>query len=409
MTRFDAAVVVVGAGPAGLAAARALAESGVPSVLVVDRDDAPGGLPRFCSHPGFGWEYSHRFETGPRFARRLVDALDPAVVAIATRTSVVAVRPGPEIDIVGPDSGHMRLRPRAVVLATGIRERPRSARLVPGKRPERGVMTTGQLQQFVARGIPHGGTRAVVVGTEHVSFSILLTARHAGLKVVAMLGAEDRILSYRPAGWFARALGVPVHLSASVEDIAGAKRVEAVTFRDAAGLHTLACDTVVFSGDFIPDAALLQGSGIEIDPGTSGPAIDQHGRTSVPGIFAAGNLLRAVESSGWAAKEGACVGANVAAYLARPGEWRTDATRIRAGAGLAYAIPQVWAPAPGMAALPASLRASGDARGAHLSLAQAGSEIWAGGSADFLRQRRIAMDQAAFGKLGEGDATIAVR
>ena len=409
MTRFDAAVVVVGAGPAGLAAARALADGGAPSVLVVDRDDAPGGLPRFCSHPGFGWEYSHRLETGPRFARRLVDALDPTIVSIATRTSVVAVRPGPEIDILNPDYGHMRLRPRAIVLATGIRERPRSARLVPGKRPERGVMTTGQFQQFVARCIPHGGTRAVVVGTEHVAFSILLTARHANVKIAAMLGPEDRIMSYRPAGWFARALGVPVHLSANIEDIAGTKRVEAVTFRDASGLHTIPCDTVIFSGDFIPDAALLPGSGIEIDAGTSGPAIDQHGRTNTPGIFAAGNLLRAVESSGWAANEGACVGANVASYLANPGEWRTDRTRIRAGAGLAYAVPQVWAPASGMASLPVSLRVDDDFTRARLGLAQDGAERWAGGQTRMMRKRRIALDKTAFDNLGDGDATIAVR
>ncbi|MBI3503602.1 MAG: FAD-dependent oxidoreductase [Proteobacteria bacterium] len=412
MKPLDAPVVVVGAGPAGLAAARAIAERDAGPVVVIDRDDAPGGLPRFCRHPGFGWEYSHRLENGQHFARRLVDALDTSRVAIATQTSAVAIRPGPEIDIVNPEYGHLRLRPRAVVLATGIRERPRSARLVPGRRPERGIMTTGQLQQFVARGIAHGGRRAVVIGTEHVAFSILLTARHAGIDILAMVGAEDRVMSYRAAGWAARILGVPVHLAATIEDIAGSARVEAVTFRNAAGLHTIACDTVIFSGDFVPDAALLPASGIEIDPHTSGPAIDQHGRTNARGIFAAGNLLRAVESSGWAANEGACVGANVAAFLAASDDWRHSPVRIRAGAGLDYAVPQFWAPAPGMTALPVSLRASEDFTRARLGLDIDGAARWTGGAAALLRKRRIAVGADAFESLSAGpsyEATFAVR
>ena len=153
MTPQDADVVVVGAGPAGLAAAASLASRGVSRILVVDRDDEVGGLPRFCHHPGFGWEYTHRLDSGPGFVRRLLRALDPGAVTVATRTSVLTVRPGPEIEIVGVDCGHARLRPQAVVLATGVRERPRSARLVPGRRPGQGILTTGQLQQMAARGV----------------------------------------------------------------------------------------------------------------------------------------------------------------------------------------------------------------------------------------------------------------
>ncbi|MBL8702845.1 MAG: FAD-dependent oxidoreductase [Alphaproteobacteria bacterium] len=393
---MDASIVVVGAGPAGLAAAHALAQRGERRILVLDRDDAPGGLPRFCHHAGFGWEFTHRLETGPRFARRLLAALDPEAVTVIPRTTVLAVHPGPEVEILGAELGHQRLRPRAVVLATGIRERPRSARLVPGRRPERGVLTTGQLQQFVARGVAVGGRRAVVVGTEHVAFSVLFTARRAGLAVVAMIGAEDRVMSYAGAAWAARLVGVPIHLDSSIEDIEGDARVEAVIVRGPGGPRRIACDTVVFCGDFIPDAPLVAASGIALDRGTAGPIVDQFGRTSAPGVFAAGNLLRAVESSGRAAIEGARVGGNVGAYLGGRLGWDASATPIGVGSGLAYAMPQRWA-APGGSgeALAICLGALVDMPQARLCVRAEGATRWMGAPTRILRKRRLTLPPAA--------------
>jgi len=406
----DAEIVVVGAGPAGLAAAKALADRGARRVLVIDRDDEPGGLPRFCHHPGFGWEFTHRLETGPAFAHRLLGTLDPASVSVLARTSALAIRPGPEVEIVSPQNGHMRLRPRAVVLATGIRERPRSARLVPGRRPERGILTTGQLQQMVARDVPTGGRRAIVVGTEHVAFSILLTARHAGLKVVAMVGAEDRVMSYAGAALAARMMGVPIHLSSTVEDIRGGDRVEAVILDGPSGRRTIACDTVIFSGDFIPDASLLPESGVAFASSTSGPSVDQYGRTSAAGIFAAGNLLRAVETSGRAAIEGARVGANAAAYLQGLLTWPNEAASIGLGEGLSYVVPHRWAPPAGVGGivrtLPISLRALTDIRRARLALSEDGREIWSGRPMKILRHRRLAMPVDALDLLRGGNASL---
>ncbi|MBL8832769.1 MAG: NAD(P)/FAD-dependent oxidoreductase [Rhodospirillales bacterium] len=399
MKQLDAPVVVIGAGPAGLAAAKALADGGV-GVLVVERDEAPGGLPRFCRHPGFGWAYTRRFESGPAFARRMLAALDPARVAIETRTSVLSLEAGPTLHLLSAEHGNLHLRPRAVVLATGIRERPRSARLVPGRRPERGVLTTGQLQQMVARGVPVRGRRAIVVGTEHVSFSVLLTARHAGLKVVAMAGPEDRVMSHAAAGLLARAAGIPIHLSTTVEDIEGSVHVEAVTLRGPDGTHRIACDTVVFTGDFVPDCTLFRGD--DVDPATGGPLVDQFGRTNLPGVFAAGNVLRAVETSGWAANEGARVGANAAAYLDAPAAWRENAARIAAGPGVAYVVPQFHAPANGMAALPVSLRADRDMRPARLHLDADGAEYWRGNLPSARRLRRVAVEADAFATLPAG-------
>ena len=403
MNPRDASVVIVGAGPAGLAAAASLAAHGVRGVLVVDRDDAAGGLPRFCHHPGFGWEFTRRLESGPRFARRLVAALDPAAVTVATRTSALSIAAGPELELVGPACGHVRLRPRVLILATGVRERPRSARMVPGRRPERGILTTGQLQQMVARGVAVQGRRAVVVGTEHVAFSVLLTARRAGLQIVAMAGGEDRVMSYAGAGWIARALGVPVHLSSVVEDIDGDERVEAVVLRGAVGTHRVACDTVVFTGEFVPDAAVLLGSDIETDAATAGPVVDQFGRTTARGVFAAGNLLRAVESSGRAAIEGARVGANAAAHLRGELDWPIEAAALRIAPQLAYLMPQRWAVGgdrcPAAQGLPISLRSRVDIPRARLRLDQAGELRWTGRPVSILRQRRVSFPAAAFDRL----------
>jgi len=403
----QAAAVVIGAGPAGLAAARVLAERGSRPVLVLDRDDAPGGVPRFCHHLGFGWEYTRWIETGPRFVRRMLGALDPASVTIATRTTVLHLRPGLEIDVVGAECGPARLRAGVIVVATGIRERSRAARLVPGRRPERGILTTGQLQQMVARGVPVVGRRAVIVGTEHVAFSVLLTARRVGLDVVAMVEPLDRVMSYAGIGWAVRTvLGVPIYLSSRVDDIAGGERVESLVIHGPAGSFTLPCDTVIFTGDFLPDSILARTSGAAIDPRTGGPIVDQCGRTSLPGVFAAGNLLRAVESSGVAALEGASVGANAAAYLDGTLDWANDAPPVQLGDGLAYLVPQRWdrkrAVAEAVATLPISLRSSTDAERGRLSLSEAGQVVWSSGPIRPLRQRRIKMPAAAFERLRGG-------
>ncbi|MBM3596702.1 MAG: FAD-binding protein [Alphaproteobacteria bacterium] len=396
MTALAAAgLIVVGAGPAGLAAARAATDAGVARVLVIERDDEAGGLPRFCHHPGFGWEYSYRFESGPGFIRRLLGALDRDRVQVLTRTTALALRPGPEIDIVGPACGAVTLKPQAIVLATGIRERPRAARLVPGRRPERGVLTTGQLQQMVARGVPVAGRRAVVIGTEHVAFSVLLTARRAGLQIVAMVDERDRVMSFPLLGMAVRhALGVPIHLATRVLDISGESRVDTVTLNGPAGVRRIACDTVIFTGEFVPDAPLARAGGVALDPRTAGPAVDQLARTNLPGVFAAGNVLRAVESSGFCAIEGASAGAAAAAFVRRQTEWNGTAAPIGLGTNLLYMVPQRWAFEPARQLLPASLRTRIDLDRARVLLRHGDEIVWQSLRRSLLRQRRIRIDLA---------------
>src|SRR5688572_5842002 len=197
-SKGDPDVLIVGAGPAGLAAAAALSAQGVENTLVIDRDEAPGGLPRFCPHPGFGLEYCRWPHTGPGFVARLLKDLRGRPVRIECATTLISLREGPHVEIVGPRFGLCVLRPRAVLLATGIRESNRGNLLIPGGRTEFGVMTTGQLQRIAAcsGGLPDHLRALVVVGTDHVAFSALLTARHLGLSVRALVGEEDRVTSY---------------------------------------------------------------------------------------------------------------------------------------------------------------------------------------------------------------------
>lgn len=386
----DPRVLIVGAGPAGLAAAHALSKQGIGNILVIDRDDEPGGLPRFCHHPGFGLEYARWPYTGPGFVKRLLRDLEGAGVRIACRTTLLALRDGPEAEIVGPATGLRRIRPEAVILATGIRESNRGNLAVPGGRAEAGILTTGQLQQIVARkvALPARLKSVIVVGTEHVAFSAIWTARMAGLRVTAMIGSEDRIMSFAPFGTLARLLGAQVMTQSHLREIEtrdGA--VAAALVETQHGTQRLATDGVVFTANWIPETAALAGSPVALDPGTRGPRIDQAMRTSGRGVFAAGNVLHGVESSGWCANEGRHAGDMVARYLR--GELGGDQTggAIALSPDLDFIVPQLWGAAEG---LPFNLRMKADVAGGTLALTAGDTILWSGDRRRLLRMRRIA-------------------
>ncbi|WP_327377873.1 FAD-dependent oxidoreductase [Streptomyces sp. NBC_01216] len=301
-------VLVVGAGPAGLSAAARLATAGAGRVEVLERERTAGGAPRYSAHGGFGGAAD-----GPAYARR---AVAWAVRAGATlRTGVSATDwAGPlTLEITGP-AGRERITARAVILATGARERPRSARLVPGSRPS-GVLTTGELLQSVHL---HGmrrerlGRRAVVVGAEPVARHAVATLRHAGLHVAALVtdlprGAERPGTVHRP----------PLLTDAAVTELVGRGRLTGVRVRHGDGRPgLLRCDTVVFTGDWMPDHELARSGGVLLDGGTRGPAVDGAFRTASPGVFAVGNVLRGVEPAVWAAAEGHAAAESVLRLLA---------------------------------------------------------------------------------------------
>lgn len=396
----DPDLVIVGAGPAGLAAAREAANQGIADILVIDRDDAPGGLPRFCDHPGFGLEYAYRPYRGPSFAKRLMRDLASTSVRVECATTMISLSEGPVLEIVGPRSGHRRLRPRAIVLATGIREANRGNRMIAGARPEQGVLTTGQLQQLVARNVPLAShvKRLAVIGTEHVAFSALWTARHGGYRVTSLIGAESTIRSFAPARWLATAFGAEIVLEARLSEIvADGDRVTAIRCERQGSTITRACDGVVFTAEWIPETAALRGSGLDFDSRSGGPVIDQAMRTSLAGVFAAGNMLRPVESSGWAANEGCQAGHMAARFITGRLSPIQGGSRLIAGAGLAYVVPQRWDAAlardEDMPGLKPSLRVMRDMASARLQLEQCGgASLWTGPARPRRAHRRIGLD-----------------
>ncbi|UCI22776.1 NAD(P)/FAD-dependent oxidoreductase (plasmid) [Mesorhizobium sp. B2-1-8] len=314
----DPAVIVVGAGPAGLAAATEMARRGVRDILVIDRDDAPGGLPRFCSHPGFGLGYLTVPRSGPGFVRSLLRPLESSQVRILCGTTLISLDEGPVATLTGPELGYRTLRPRAIILATGIREANRGNRLVPGDRPAVGVLTTGLLQQMVARNVPFPADMKslVVVGTEHVSFSAVLTARHARLKVRAMIEEEPRISSYSPLAWLARVAGIDIRLKTRVAAIkAKDNRVSGVEVERNGVIVIIPCDGVVFTAGWIPEVSALLNGPLDIDAATGGLAVDDQNATSLAGVYSAGNVLHPLKASGTCARQGRQVGTVVAGYL----------------------------------------------------------------------------------------------
>ena len=337
--------LVVGGGPAGLAAAIAARAGGAGSVVVVDREDEAGGIPRLCAHTGFGLRDLRRVLSGPEYARRWVDRAVACGVDIRTRTMVTGWSAPGCARLTGP-GGLLEVDARAIVLATGARERPRAARLVPGSRPV-GIFTTGQLQQWVHREHLPVGRRAIVVGAEHVSYSAVLTLREAGVRPVALVTAHPRSQTFVLFDLLTRAgLRVPVWTQTTVAGVYGRDRVDRVLLRGPGGEErAVAVDTVVFSGDFIPDNELARLAGLSADRGTRGPACAADGATSAPGIFATGNLVHPVETADIAARRARSAGSAAAAWLSGGERQHPRAmVRVRVAEPLHWVVPNMMSP-----------------------------------------------------------------
>jgi pyruvate/2-oxoglutarate dehydrogenase complex dihydrolipoamide dehydrogenase (E3) component len=228
-----------------------------------------------------------------------------------------------------------------VLLATGCRERPRAARLVPGGRPP-GVMTTGELQQRVYLHSQRLPGRAVVIGAEHVSFSAMLTLAHAGADVVALVTDQPRQQSYAAFALAAAARWrVPVRTSAAVRRIVGRGRLDGIELADlrTGTVSFVECGTLVFTADWIPDHELARLGGTQIDPGTRGPAVDTALETSIPGVFAAGNLVHAAETADVAAVGGRHAARHIAAALRGTGPPASARIPVTVAAPLSWISP----------------------------------------------------------------------
>ena len=359
MSRFPSStmadVLIVGAGPAGIAAALELKKLGVRDVLVAEREPEAGGIPRMCGHIGFGITDLHRVMTGPSYARKYREMAEQAGIKIHTNTTITgwnaAARDGiSSVLTYTSPTGPGTIEAKSVLLAMGVRERPRSARLVPGHRPQ-GVFTTGSLQRFVYEHELPVGTRAVIIGAERVSLSAVLTLMHANVKVLKMITELPHHQLYLPiflpakilfADLLARA---PILTNTRVSNILGRQRVEAIELTDvhSGNIQVIECDTIVFTGEWIPENELARKADVKTGKPALGPRVDSQFRTPQQGIFAAGNLLRGVETADWAALEGRRAAHSMARFLENP-DWNGSRLEVQTEPPLGWICPNVLSP-----------------------------------------------------------------
>jgi len=312
-------VVIIGAGPAGLSAAIELKKQGINNILVVEREPEAGGMPRMCHHTGFGRKDLWRMWNGPKYAKHYRDMAGKMGVEILTSTTILGWENPSKLKFSSP-SGLGGIDAGAILLATGVRERPRAARLIPGTRPQ-GVYTTGSLQRFVYQEHLPVGKRAVIVGAELVSLSALMTLMDAHVKCAMMVTADPQhqiefpyvVMKWAVADILTR---TPIRTNTRITNIFGRTWVEGIELTRANGqTEKVACDMVVFTGDWIPENELARLGGLEIDPITHGPKIDLNFRSSIDGVFVAGNLLRGVETADHCAIEGRRAAISIAKSL----------------------------------------------------------------------------------------------
>ena len=332
---FD--VVIVGGGPAGLTAAKNLATHA--NVLLIERESELGGIPRHCFHTGFGLRDKYRSMSGPKYAKLLAKEAMASGIEVMTNSMVTSWAGPKTLDVTSPH-GRMQIIGKAIILATGARERPRTARRIPGARAK-GIFNTGQLQQAVHFYHQKIGKRAVIVGSELVSWSSVLTLRHAKCKTALMITEYPKSESY----WLFATLGriflrVKLRTKTRIVRVIGNERVTGIEIEDSNGKRSIVeCDTVIFSGDWIADHELARLAGIEIDTHTTGPVVDTKLNTSTDGIFAIGNLVHPVDTADVAALDGKHVANEVISYLAENSKQKHQVS-IECDETLAWVAPQ---------------------------------------------------------------------
>lgn len=338
------AVAIIGGGPSGLTAAAALTGRVDGEVRVIEREAHAGGIPRHSDHPGYGIRDFHRFISGPAYARRLDRLARDAGAVVETEAMVTGWAGERQLEVTSP-RGRRVIEADAVILATGARERARPARLIPGDRAV-GVYTTGQLQNLVHLHHAAIGERALIVGAELVSWSAAMTLRGAGCKPVLMTSQYEKSEAYAAFSIPGRlVLRIPVSPRTKVVCINGKPRVESVELEDldTGARRLVECDTVITTGDWIPDNELARSGGLTLDHLTRGPQVDTTLATSAPGVFAIGNLVHPVDTADIAALDGRHVVDTVVRWLSsrrtpRPGP------QLLADAPFRWISPQLLSP-----------------------------------------------------------------
>lgn len=340
-------VVVIGGGPAGLAAAEAAARGGAGRVLILERDAVLGGILNQCIHNGFGLHYFQEELTGPEYAGRFIARVGETDVEVKTDTMVLAVTPEKRVCAVNTKDGYFELDAKAVVLCMGCRERTRGAISIPGRRPS-GVFTAGAAQRYLNIEGYMVGRRVVILGSGDIG---LIMARRMTLEGAKVLACVE-LMPY--SGGLTRNIvqclhdfDIPLYLSHTVTQIEGESRLTGVTVQKVDETRTpipgtemhFDCDTLLLSVGLIPENELSKGAGVDIERSHSGPMVYENMETSVPGIFAAGNVVHVHDLVDFVTRESQRAGAAAAKYAAGNGAPDSREIAVRGGNGVTYTVP----------------------------------------------------------------------
>ena len=339
-------LVIIGGGPAGLAAAVAAHRAGITDILILERDSELGGILNQCIHNGFGLHTFKEELTGPEYAARFIGQVKELGIPYKLNTMVLDLAADKTVTAMNRTDGLFQLHPKAVILAMGCRERPRGALNIPGSRPA-GIYTAGTAQRLVNIEGFLPGRRCVILGSGDIGLIMArrMTLEGAEVKVVAELmpysgGLKRNIVQCLDD------FGIPLKLSHTVVDIKGKERVESVTIarvengRPVPGTEIeYECDTLLLSCGLLPENELSRAAGVELNPITGGPMVNESLETSRPGVFAAGNVLHVHDLVDFVSEEAAAAGRSAAAYIRSCSRTGGRTLPITCMDGVRYTVP----------------------------------------------------------------------